>query len=193
MNQPDHAQGISQLLEQVRDGDGAARDEVFRRVNDQLRTLARGLMRSERPDHTLQPTALVNEACAKLIRGGGIESAESRQHLFRAAVAAMHQVLIDHARRRRAQKRGGEVSRLPLDLVLDQVEHQYGTPFEELDEALDRLKRQSPRQHEVLTLRFFGGLSIAAVADLLQCSHGTVENDWRLARAKLYSWLRTES
>ncbi len=182
-------ENISLLLQQVQAGDLAARDHLFSVVNDQLKTLARGLMRSERPDHTLQASALVNEACVKLLQHGGMESSQNRRQLFAAAIQSMRQILIDHARSRRTAKRGGQLQRQPLDVVLDQFEAIHNMTFGDLDEALDRLKQDSPRQHEILTMRFFAGLTIEQTAQIMDCSTATVENDWRLARAKLYTWL----
>jgi RNA polymerase sigma factor (TIGR02999 family) len=180
---------ISLLLQQLQAGDEAARNELFSVVNGQLKQLARGLMKSERPDHTLQASALVNEACVKLLQQGGIESAENRRQLFAAAIGSMRQILIDHARSRQAAKRGGQLKRQPLDVVLDRFETTHNVKFGDLEEALERLKKESPRQHEVLTMRFFAGLTIEQTAEIMACSTGTVENDWRLARAKLYTWL----
>lgn len=182
---------ISRLLHQVQSGDGAARDALFELINKRLRGLATGMMRSERADHTLQATALVNEACLKMMQQGVIETASDRLVLFRSAVASMKQVLIDHARSRATAKRGGELKRHPLDIVLERFEDKHQASFIELEAALERLKQHSERQHEVLSLRFFAGLTIAQVAEILECSTGTVESDWRLARAKIHSWLKT--
>lgn len=180
---------ISLMLQQVQAGDLAAREQLFSIVNDQLKTLARGLMRSERPDHTLQASALVNEACMKLLQHGGMKSSQNRRQLFAAAIQSMRQILIDHARSRQTAKRGGPLQRQALDVVLDQFEAKHNTTFGDLEEALERLKTESPRQHEILTMRFFAGLTIEQTAQIMDCSTATVENDWRLARAKLYTWL----
>ena len=147
------------------------------------------MMRSERADHTLQATGLVNEACLKVIKQGAIDSLENRRHLFATAAQAMKQVLIDHARRRKADKRGGGRQREAMDIVLDRFEEEHRVDFSELEQALEKLKQHSERQHQVVTLRFFSGLSIVDTAEILGCSKSTVESDWRWARAKLYAWL----
>lgn len=180
---------ISILLHKAREGNQSARDSLFAELVDQLRDQARGLMKNERADHTLQPTALVNEACLKLMQEGAVDSAENRRQLFHAATRAMRQVLIDHARGKSAQKRGGDHQKQPIDLVLEQFEAKHKLSFLDLDEALERLHKESPREFEALNLRFFAGLTIAETAELMKCSTGTVESDWRLARAKLMVWM----
>ncbi len=177
------------LLQQCQDGDNASRDQLFRAINDRLRSLAADLMRTERPDHTLQATGLVNEACVKVLKNGAIDSLENRQHLFAAAAQAMRQVLVDHARIRGAQKRGSDRKREPMDIVLDRFEADHGVDFPALDLAMEKLKNQSERQHQVVMLRFFSGLSVAETAEIIGCSKSTVESDWRWARARLFVWL----
>lgn len=181
---------ISALLQKAQDGSQTARDSLFSELTDQLRAQARGLMKHERADHTLQATALVNEACLKLMQEGVVDSAQNRRQLFHAATRAMRQVLIDHARSKSAQKRGGEYTKQPIDVVLDQFENKHKLSFLDLDVAMERLQKESPREFEALNLRFFAGLTIAETADLLECSPATVESDWRLARAKLLVWLK---
>ena len=183
---------ISLLLSRIQQGDVEAREQLFRSINDQLRTLAAGLMRKERPDHTLDATALVDEACMKLIRQGVLDNSENRRYLFGAAVRSMRQILVDHARTRNSVRRGGGQELHPLDSVVDAFEKSHGTTFIELDEALNRLESDSPRQREVVELRFFSNLTIEQTASVLGCSHGTVETDWRAARAKLYRWLKND-
>ncbi len=185
-NQEDN---VSVLLKRYQKGDDSAKAELFEAINARLREMASNLMRSERNDHTLQATGLVNEACMKVLKSGGIDSIENRRHLFGAAANAMKQVLIDHARKRAATKRGSDPKREALDLVLDRFEADHGIEFVELENALDRLRQHSERQFQVVTLRFFSGLSIVDTAEILNISKSTVESDWRWARAKLYSWL----
>ena len=146
-------------------------------------------MRSERADHTLQATGLVNEACVRVLKQGVIDSLENRRHLFSIATTVMQQVLVDHARRRNAHKRGGDRKREAMDVVLDQFESEHGVDFSNLEHALEKLKQHSERQHQVVTLRFFSGLSLVDTAEILGCSKSTVESDWRWARAKLFAWL----
>jgi len=181
---------ISMLLQAAKDGSTEAQNALFERLHEQLRITAQGLMKNERIDHTLQATALINEACLRLLNEGVVDSAENRRQLFHAAIRAMKQVLVDHARARAAKKRGGSLQRQSLDIVLDQFESTHELSFLDLEISLERLQRESPREHEALTLRFFGGLTIAETARLTGSSESTVEADWRLARAKLMTWLK---
>jgi len=185
VNQPQHE--VSILLQQVKEGDESARQRLFIELQSELRDMAGALMRRERPDHTLQATALVNEACLKLLDSDAIKNASDRRYFFGMANRAMRQILVDHARRRQTTKRGGEYQRGSLDIVLDNFETNNGCRFEDLESSLASL---DPRQREVIELRFFSGLSIPEVAEVLEVSVGTVERDWRLARAKLYQQLR---
>jgi RNA polymerase sigma factor (TIGR02999 family) len=150
--------------------------------------MAARLMDREDPDHTLQPSALVNEACLRLCGGRGLRDLPDRRHFFGAASRAMFEILVDHARSRGAEKRGRDRRRVPL------LDHWLGR-FERQDldviavrEALERLAALHERQGQVVTLRFLFGMSHAEVAEHLGVSVGTVENDWRIARA----WLRRE-
>lgn len=181
---------ISILLRQAQDGSEDARASLFTRLHKQLRQHAQFLMKGERPDHTLQASALVNEACLKLIKEGTVESAANRRQLFHSAIRAMREVLIDHARARQTKKRGGDLQKQAIDLVLDQFESKHELSFLDLEDALVRLQSEAPRAYEAINLRFFGGLTVAEAADLLGCSRQTVEADWRFARAKLTIWLR---
>jgi len=184
---------VSTLLRQVRQGDESARDRLFIELQSELREMAAGLMRRERPDHTLQATALVNEACVRLLDSDAIANASDRRYFFGMANRAMRQILVDHSRKRGAAKRGGEYQRGSLDIVLENFESGNGCRFDDLEAALEKLEHDSPRQREVIELRFFSGLSIAEVAEVLEVSVGTVERDWRLARAKLFRQLRGDS
>ena len=185
----DPNQNITLLLQQCQNGDDSARERLFQAVDSKLRELATKMMRSERPDHTLQATGLVNEACFKVLRNGTIDSLENRRHLYATATRAMQQVLVDHARKRNTSKRGGDRKREAMDLVLDQFEEEHGVDFTELEGALNKLKQHSERQHQVVSLRFFSGLSIVDTAELMDLSRSTVEQDWRWARARLFAWL----
>ena len=155
------------------------------RVYQELRAIAADYMRRERPEHTLQPTALVHEAYLRL--SGRSAGWESRAHFVRVAARAMRRVLIDHARRKRATKRGGERDREPLDQVTAAMEG-VSSDLLALDEALDRLSAIDPRMAQVVELRFFAGLTIDDTAKVMGISRGTVKNDWALARA----WLKDE-
>ncbi|TWT93287.1 ECF-type sigma factor [Stieleria varia] len=190
MNQPEHE--VSMLLQQLKDGDESVKEQLFVGLQDELRQMAAALMRRERADHTLQATALVNEACLKLLDSSAIGNATDRRYFFGMANRAMRQILVDHARKRQTNKRGGDYQRGSLDIVLDNFEASNGCRFIELEASLDELEKSSPRQREVVELRFFSGLSIPEVAEVLGVSEGTVERDWRMARAKLYQQLRDD-
>ncbi len=188
MNQPPH--DVSVLLRELGNGNESVKEQLFDQLQNELRQMASALMRRERADHTLQATALVNEACIRLLDSDAIANATDRRYFFAAANRAMRQILIDHARRRNTSKRGGEYERGSLDVVLDNFEASNGCRFEDLEASLELLGKDSPRQREVVELRFFSGLSIPETAEVLGVSEGTVERDWRLARAKLYQHLR---
>ena len=178
------------MLADARDGDVDSREALFRQLHKEMRVSARRLMKNERSSHTLQATALVNEACLKMMSEGVVGTVENRRQLFFAAIRSMRQILIDHARGRATQKRGAGLERHPIDIVLENFETQHQLSYPDLEEALGKLREASPRQAEVLNLRFFGGLTIAETAELVGCSVGTVESDWRFARAKLLVWLK---
>lgn len=175
---------VTQLLASVSAGDPEAIDRLFPLVYQQLRQAAEAVLRAEKPGHTLQPTALVHEAYLKLIGSGGIPSRD-RAHFLSIAARAMRQILVDHARRRRAGKRGHGQTPLPLDFPVAAG----GMALDELvslDDALDRLGTHSPRLRSVVELRFFGGLSEQEIAEALGITTRTVERDWVKARAWLY-------
>ncbi|EGF24136.1 ECF-type sigma factor [Rhodopirellula baltica] len=190
MSQPETE--VSMLLQQVKDGDEEAREKLFVTLQSELRDMAGALMRGERPDHTLQATALVNEACVRLLDTEALKNVSDRRYMFGMANRAMRQILIDHARRRRTNKRGGDYQRASLDVVLDNFEANNRCQYEDLESALEGLEATSPRQREVVELRFFSGLTNEEVAKVLEISVATVERDWRLARAKLFDQLRSD-
>ncbi len=175
---------ITSLLERCGQGDGAAHDRLTPILYAELKALAARALRSEREGHTLQTTALVNEAWLRLL---GDEAAASANRAQFAALAAqaMRRVLVDHARRRHAAKRPDPAQRIDIeeiDLPTDEVD------LVGLDGALDRLAELSPRQARVVDLKFFGGLELEQIADLLDIARPTVVRDWRMARA----WLQRE-
>jgi RNA polymerase sigma factor (TIGR02999 family) len=187
------AQGLTAiLLEQARAGDERARGELIARIYDELRQVASNLMRRERADHTLSPTAVVHEAVIRLLGESVFDKAEDRNFLFASAARAMREVLIDHARRRGARRRGGGRRRVPLDSVVDYFEEQRVDVIA-VHEALDRLAELNQRQSQVMTLRYFGGLTVPETATALGVSVVTIERDWRLARAWLSRQLRGAS
>jgi RNA polymerase sigma factor (TIGR02999 family) len=161
--------------------------EHFQQVYQVLRDLASMLLSSERKNHTLQPTALVNEAFVKLEKSentGGDYPWNSKTHFQAVAARAMRQILVDHARHRSAQKRGGDWQRITMSGGI--LSDQNDLDFEALDEALELLAEKDQRKSRVVELRFFGGLTCLEIANELDVSPKTVESDWYFARA----WLR---
>jgi RNA polymerase sigma factor (TIGR02999 family) len=161
-------------------------EKLFALVYNELRQVARAYMRRERADHTLQATALVNEAYLRLFEGETFQW-ENRKHLFCTVARSMRRVLMDHARRRGAERHGGALQKIALDdqgpaIFRDLPE------FLALGEALDRLAQLNPRQAQVVELHSFAGLTEEEAAEVLDVSVKTVKNDWRFAKA----WLKTE-
>jgi RNA polymerase sigma-70 factor (ECF subfamily) len=182
---------LTLTLGRARAGDEKAEGELIALVYDELRRVASRLMRRERADHTLSPTAVVHEAVIRLLGEEVFTRAADRSFLFASAARAMREVLIDHARRRSADRRGGGSRRVPLDLVADYFEEQ-GLDVVAVHEALDRLAELNERQSQVMTLRYFGGMTVQEVAAALGVSVVTVERDSRLARAWLGTQLQRE-
>jgi RNA polymerase sigma-70 factor, ECF subfamily len=178
-------QELTAILGRARAGDARARGELIGLVYDEMRRVAARLMRRERTGHTLSTTAVVHEAVIRLLEKAVFDTAADRNYLFASAVRAMRQVLVDHARRRSAERRGGRRQRIPLDMIVDELEEQK-LDVVAVHEALDRLAEFNARLAQVMTLRYFGKLTIPEVAAALAISSATVERDWRLARA----WLR---
>src|SRR5579872_1420168 len=161
-------------------------EELFSQVYNELRQVARAYMRRERPDHTLQATALVNEAYLRLFESEGF-SWENRKHLFCTVARAMRRILCDHARSHRAERHGGAFRKVNLD---DQgpIIFQDPAQFLNLDAALAKLAVLNPRQAQVVEMHSFAGLTEEETAEILEVSLKTVKNDWRFAKA----WLKTE-
>jgi len=165
-------------------GDGQAREQMLPLIYDELRRLAASYLRRERPDHTLQPTALVHEAYIRLIDQRQVDWSNRAQFIGLAAVM-MRRILVNHARDRIAAKRGGSAERVPLTIVAELI----GAPEVDLlglDEALDRLAALDGRKSQIVELKFFGGLTMDEIAATLGVSRATVERDWTFARAWLY-------
>jgi len=177
---------ITQLLQSWSQGDPAAIEKLVPLVYDELHRLAQRYMADERPSHTLQTTALVNEAYLRLVDSAHA-SWEGRTHFFGVCAQVMRRILVDWARSRQALKRGGDVSSLDLDEALAAAK-QPGTDLVAIDDALQALTAIDPRKGQVVELRFFGGLSVKETAELLKVSPETVQRDWKLAK----SWLRRE-
>ncbi len=176
---------LTSLLEAARRGRSGAQNRLFEAVYGHLHALAVSLMHGERVDHTLQPSALVNEAVLRLVQSHTVHRVDDRRCLLVAAAHVMRQILVDHARSRNAVKRLGEHKRVPLDDVLAHFDEQRIDVIA-LQEAVERLMEQDQRAGLVVVLKFFAGLKMTEIAEVLDVSVGTVERDWRLARA----WLR---
>jgi len=177
---------VTRLLDQLAVGDAKAKENLINLAYAELRELAERLMRGERPDHTLQPTALVHEAALRVLRTDAVLQFAGRGAFLGAMATAMRRVLIDHARRRGAERRQGERRRVPLDELMESLEESHRLNLLDLDDALAELERLNPRQVAVVVQRFFGGFALPEIAENLNVSLSTVEKDWRLARA----WLR---
>jgi RNA polymerase sigma factor (TIGR02999 family) len=177
---------VTRILRKASDGDDSAVNRLMPLVYDELRALAESYLQRERPDHTLQATALVHEAYVRLIRQEEVEW-KSRAHFFAVAAQAIRRILVDHARARQRAKRGGDRQRVRLD---EEVALLEGPDLDllSLDEAMKKLGRLHQRQARIVELRFFGGLSLREVARVLGVSARTVDGDWSMARA----WLRRE-
>lgn len=174
---------VTQLLEQWGKGDRAALDAATRIVYAELHKIAENYLKRERPHHTLQATALIDEAYVRLIKEGGA-SFENRKKFFAFAARLMRQVLVDHARALGSEKRGGGIAKLSLNEAIDLVN---GRPkdFLALNEALDNLARLSPRKAQVIELRYFAGLNVTETAQVLEISIATVSREQRMAEAWL--------
>jgi RNA polymerase sigma factor (TIGR02999 family) len=177
---------VTALLVRLSNGEEAALDRLLPAVYDELRRIAHNQLRGERADHTLRTTELVHEAYEKLVEHNAVDW-QDRQHFFAVAARAMRQVLVDHARKKTAAKRGGDAPEMPLDDVT-LLQETKTEDLIALDDALDRLAAQDERAAKVVECRFFGGYTIAETADVLDVSRSTVKRDWRGARA----WLNRE-
>lgn len=177
---------VTLLLQKLQAGDRAALDELMPHVYAELRRIAAGYLKGERREHTLQPTALVNEAYLKLAEQSGLQP-ESRAHFLGIAATMMRQTLVDHARRHRAGKRCGTQLRVTYDENLP-VPVQFDVEVIALNDALERLAAEDSRMARIVELRYFGGLSIFETAEVVGVGTATVEREWRLARA----WLKRE-
>jgi len=178
---------ITALLSELADGKQEAAQKLIPLVYDELRRMARGHMRRERQDHTLQTTALVHEAYLKLVRQN--VNWQSRSHFFGIAAQLMRRILIDHARGHLRAKRGGANVVLPLNEALT-FSPEHSQYLLKLDEALERLSKLDARQSRIVELRFFGGLSVEETAECLSISPKTVKRDWAVAKVWLQGELR---
>jgi RNA polymerase sigma factor (TIGR02999 family) len=177
---------VTRLLEEVRGGRREALDELLPVVYAELRRIAARYLRAERLGHTLQPTALVNEAYMRLVDQRNVEW-QNRAHFYGVAAQVMRRILVDYARARRREKRGGAEVKVPLE---DEVvgARERDVDLVRLDDAMDDLARLDAQQARVVELRYFGGLSIEETAEVLGVSDSTVKREWAMARA----WLQRE-
>ena len=187
MTRVPHPQNITQLLAEWREGNQSALNELYPLVYDELHRLARRYMSRERKGHTLQTTALINEAYVRLVGQQNVVWA-NRSHFFAISAQIMRRILIDHARRHAYAKRGGGAQRVSIDEALGVEE--LGPNFVALDDALSALEAVDGRGCRIVEMRFFGGLSVEETAEALQVSARTVMRDWRLAKAWLARELR---
>jgi RNA polymerase sigma factor (TIGR02999 family) len=177
---------LTDLLGRMRDGDEAATAALFDRLYPELREIAGRVFRSQRRDHTLQPTALVNEAWLKMARpAGGAPDFADRAHFLAVAATAMRQILVNHARDRSAQKRGGGVDRRRLTLAGVVLPDRDPAEVLTVDEVLTELRSLNERQAKIAEMRFFGGLTNPEIAAALGVSLRTVELDWKMAKGWL--------
>ena len=184
------ANKVTELLVDWRNGNEAAFDSLFAVVYDELRRLASGYMRHERSDHTLQTTALVHEAYLKLVKQSD-SPLQNRIHFFAVAAKVMRQILIDHARTRHYEKRGGAARRISLEEAAIVSDERAGE-LVALDEALTELATIDQRQSQIVEMRYFGGLTLAETAEFLKVSPDTVTRDWNMSKAWLYRRLNPQ-
>ena len=182
-----HSHEITLMLRQWSDGNGEALDNLLPLVYDELHRQAARYLRRENKDHTLQPTALINEAYLKLIDQREVNW-ENRTHFFAIAAQAMRRILVDHARTKHREKRGGDDAKLSLDEALTFVADEKNIDLIALDEALTRLEMKDKQQTRIVELRYFSGLSLEETAEALNISRTTAARDWAMARA----WLHRE-
>lgn len=177
---------LTQILKDLNAGDDSASERLAAAVYDELHKLATAQLRQERGGHTLQPTALVHEAFMRLV-GGSATEFDSRAHFFGAAAQAMRRILVEHARARRTQKRGGDARRVPLDSA-DPCVDDGAEQVLAVNDALERLSAVDERKRQVVEMRFFAGLSVEEIADALGVTPRTVQRNWTAAKA----WLARE-
>jgi RNA polymerase sigma factor (TIGR02999 family) len=175
---------VTEILREWCAGDSSAAERLFPLVYDELRRQARFYLSRERPEHTLQPTALVHEAYLRLV-DQTVLKAENRTHFFGIASRLMHQILVDHARQKKAEKRGGAAQRLSLDDV-DIAPEEAAGDILQLNEALERLEKTDERKSRVVEMRFFGGMKESEIAHILDINEKTVRRDWQFAKLWLY-------
>jgi RNA polymerase sigma factor (TIGR02999 family) len=177
---------VTQLLQAWREGDESALEQLMPMVYDELRRIAQWFMRNERKGHTLQTSALINEAYLRLVERDGVDW-QGRAHFFGVAAQAMRRVLVDYARARNYQKRAGQARQVSLDEAAN-IAEERAAEIVALDDALESLAGVDPRKCRVVELRYFGGLSVEETAEVLGVSVATVTRDWSMAKL----WLLRE-
>ena len=188
MSTEDLPPNVAELLDSVANGDNAAAEKLFPIVYDELHRRAAAYMRGEREDHTLQTTALIHEAWLRLVRPNDA-AAEFRniEHFLATASVVMRHILVNHAKAKKAEKRGGAVNTMRIDTV-SPLFNEPAIDLVALDDALENLRQRDETQHRIVELRFFGGLTVEQCAQLLKMSARSVYYEWSHARA----WLRTQ-
>src|SRR5688572_27523593 len=181
---------VTGLLRKWRDGDESALDQLLPLIHDALHRLAHQHVNRERRGHTLQTTALVNEAYLRLVEQQGVDW-ESRAHFLAVSARVMRHVLVDYARQRASGKRGGQFKRITFDGDVA-VSAERAAELVALDDAMEALDKVNPRGCKVVELRYFGGMNAKDAAAVLEISETTVERDWRLAKAWLYRELQAQ-
>lgn len=179
------APNVTALLKDWGDGDPQAFEELLPLVYNELRRRAAAYLRRERPNHTLQATALVNEAYLRLI-DQRLVGWKNRGHFFAIAAQAMRRILVDHAKARHRNKRGGSAEDLPLEEALIGPDSNYSIDIIALDEAMSRLTEMDAQQAKLVELRYFVGLSLEEAADVLNISRSTATREWTIAKAWLF-------
>jgi len=187
---PPTQQEVTRLLEDWSGGDQDALEKLIPLIQPELHRLAHHYMSRERPGHTLQTTALLNEAYLRLVDNPK-RNWQNRAHFTAAAAQLMRRIMVDRARERRALKRGGDAIKVSLDEAA-LVSEQRAEELLALDEALEKLAAQDPRKSQIVELRYFGGLTTEEAAAFLKISHRTVRREWRMAKAWLYCALSGE-
>jgi RNA polymerase sigma factor (TIGR02999 family) len=186
----DKSKEVTIFLKAWSGGDRRAADSLLELVYKELRKLAASYLQRQRPDHTLQPTALVHEAYLKLIDTSEVNW-QDRAHFFAVAAQTMRNILVDHARAVAADKRGGAAQKIALDEAAGFSKNE-DIDLIDLDEALRQLARQDELQSRIIELRFFGGLTIEETAEVLKISPATVKREWAMARAWLFRRMKDE-